>query len=457
MTEDSGGGGPSWAFGSRYNGLDIDQQELEWSVKGNNRANNGKKRSANRAAHNEIQFTKLMKVDSYNGPRFLVLNRTDKDETMKTVSPFFIRKAMDIITPNVTIVRTRDGGLLLKTIDRQQAEKLKKQKILGGTINIEITEHPTLNSSRGTIFCPDLKMHTDEEIVDELRSQHVTAVQRVKRRNRKGDFEDSGVFILTFNLGNIPNSIDAGFHCCKIKQYIPPPLRCMNCLKFGHKRTVCKGNQICASCANLYHDKTQCQQSLKCVVCRGDHHALSKDCPVYQDELEIQRMKITEKITYREARQKRRQQAPDPNPPRLRQSFSSLFKTPHNAVGQQKNIVTSNQSNDHDIETEGNSSNYEPTLQRPASSRTTSTTQMNSTMTTPTQPNKEPQSQNEYSISLTKGSTNTKTNTPEETEINHANSNTTNTQAESNNLSILSQFITQSIHIDDEQFHDNTL
>ncbi|XP_021694316.1 uncharacterized protein LOC110674329 [Aedes aegypti] len=307
----------------------------------------------NKRKHKEIQFTKLMKVDSYNGPRFLTLKRTDQDETMKTVSPFFIRKAMNNITLNVTIVRTKDGGLLLKTVDRQQAEKLKKQNVFGGIINIEITEQPTLNSSRGTIFCPDLKMHTDEEILDELSSQHVTDVKRVHRRNKKGDFEDSGVFILTFDLGHLPNSIDAGFHCCKIKQYIPPPLRCMNCLKFGHKRSVCKGNQICASCANLYHDKTQCQQGLKCVVCRGDHHTLSKDCPVYKDKLEIQRIKVTEKITYREARQKRRLQAPDPNPPRLRQPFSSLFKSQHNEADQQKNNEMTNRSNeDHIASTE---------------------------------------------------------------------------------------------------------
>ncbi|XP_062558022.1 uncharacterized protein LOC134222894 [Armigeres subalbatus] len=340
MAEHPGGGESTWAFGSRFCGLALDQNELEQTPKrnrGSNRDNNGKKRTAARVTPIENQFTKLMKVDNHNGPRFLILERTDENKTMKTVSPFFIKKAMGTITSNVSISRTREGGLLLKTVNKPQAEKLMKQKLFGGSININVREHPTLNSSQGTIFCADLKMHTDDEILEELQYEHVTEVRRVKRRNTKGELEDSGVFILTFNLASIPSSIDVGFYSCKVKQYIPNPLRCMNCLKFGHKKAVCKGNQVCACCANLYHDSNPCQQGLRCVVCRGDHHTLSKSCPVYKDEFEIQRVRVTEKVTYREARQKRRLQAPDPNPPRLRQPFSSLFKSPNNAVDLQKN------------------------------------------------------------------------------------------------------------------------
>lgn len=479
MSEDTGGGGPSWAFGSRFSGLSLDQPDLERTSKGSNRGN---KRTAGRAPQKENQFTKLLRVDSHNGPRFLTLKRTDNGETMKTVSPFFIRKAMDTITPNVEISRTRDGNLLLKTVDRQQAEKLMKQKLFGGSINIEITEHHTLNKSRGTIFCPDLKMHTDEEIVSELKHEHVTEVKRIKRRNKKGELEDSGAFILTFNLGNLPTSIDAGIHCCRVQQYIPPPLRCMNCLKFGHKKTACKGNQICASCANLYHDRSQCQQGLRCVVCRGDHHALSRNCPVYKDEFEIQRMKVTEKITYREARQKRRLQAPDPNPPRLRQAFSSLFKsqTQNNTVDQQKNNTTNPSNGSHDIDTsEGNSSNQLARKSYPARSRTTDSTQMNimttisetdiNTLTLTNimeagiyqndqntlQLNRELQTINEPKITVLETRTNTTTNVTNEIEKNTVDpNNITNTVTESNNLNILSQFITQSINIDEEQMKE---
>ncbi|XP_055615296.1 uncharacterized protein LOC129761584 [Toxorhynchites rutilus septentrionalis] len=381
MTEDSDGGGPSWTFGSRFSSLDVDQQELDSTqtlTKGNNRGNKGNKRTAVRATHQEYQFTKQQKVDTiavHNGPRYLILKRTDEGKTMATVSPFFIRKAMDSITSNITIGRTKDGGLLLKTINRQQAVKLLKQTQLG-TITIAIMEHPTMNTTRGTIFCPDLNMHKDEEITEELKHAHVINVKRIKRRNG-AKLEDSGAFILTFNLGTLPNSIDVGFHLCRVRQYIPPPLRCMKCLKFGHKKDVCKGNQTCANCAKLYHDKTECQQERRCVVCRGGHHTLSKDCPVYTDELEIQRMKTTEKITYREARQKRRLQAPDPNPPRLRQLFSSHFNT---SEGEPKKVNTTRDNNTG--KTNENSQNVQQIQPCVTGKTMERETQMNTTMTT---------------------------------------------------------------------------
>ncbi|XP_055605615.1 uncharacterized protein LOC129753793 [Uranotaenia lowii] len=230
---------------------------------------------------------------------------------------------MDSITPNVNISRMQDGELLLKTVDRKQAEKLVKQSSLGG-IPISIVEHGSLNNSIGTIFCYDLKMHKDEEILSELSSQGVTQVKRMQRKNSKGKLEDTGSFILTFNLSNLPSSIDVGFYSCKVRQYIPNPLRCMNCLRFGHKKTQCKGNQICGSCAHLFHGDSECEKKFCCINCQGDHHALSKECPIYIDEYEIQKIKVSEKISMREARMKRRLQTPYPAPPRQRRSYAEV-------------------------------------------------------------------------------------------------------------------------------------
>lgn len=478
MTEDSGGGEPSWAFGSRFSGLNLDQQESSWTqirTKGGNRGTKGNKRSAARESQMETQFTKQLRVDTANnGPRYLILKRTDEKGTMTTISPFFIRKAVDSITSNVTITRTKDGGLLLKTVDRQQAVKLLKQTVLGETINVEIVEHPTLNTTRGTIFCPDLNMHTDEEIAKELKDARVIDVKRIKRR-RGFEFEDSGAFILTFDLGTLPSSIDAGFHCCRVRQYIPPPLRCMNCLKFGHKKDVCKGNQVCANCANLYHDKTACQHGTKCVVCRGEHHALSKDCPVYIDELEIQRLKVTEKLTYRTARQKRRLQAPDPNPPRLGQLFSSQLKSRsnNNDDDQQTNSFRQ-QSSQRTQRTQRNEDNPQSNGSTPPhGSGTTahSSTQMNIAITNndpaeenPTilasssvirdhQQNPGTQTQNEIGNSQSnlayEGTTNTTTNNNYTLQKNTVDANTTNITTETGNLSTLSEAISQSIFIDE--------
>ncbi|XP_055528039.1 uncharacterized protein LOC129720576 [Wyeomyia smithii] len=298
-------------------------------------------------------------------------------------------------------------------------------------------------------------MHTDQEIVEEMKDIHIIDVKRIKRH--KGDqYVDSEAFILTFNLGTLPGSIDAGFHRCKVRQYVPPPLRCMNCLKFGHKKDQCKGNQVCANCASLYHDKTECQQKTTCVVCREDHHALSKNCPVYIDELEIQRLRVIEKITHREARQKRRSQAPDPNPPRLRELFSSQLKIRNNI---NKERQAENPTRDQRTErTERNSRNFNSStqmntrtsnLQPEDNSSNHASDSLDATATTQHrhQQQTEAQFQNDsrYS-SINTGTTNTTNNMIYGINENTPDPNTTNSIR---NLSNLSQAISQSIFVDE--------
>ncbi|XP_055527891.1 uncharacterized protein LOC129720434 [Wyeomyia smithii] len=220
--------------------------------------------------------------------------------------------AIDNITPNVQISRIRDGSLLLKTTDQNQAVKLMKQSTLAGEIGIKICEHPTLNHSRGTIYCLDLISLKDEEILEGLKESQVVAVRRMTRITKEKKSEDTGTFILTFNLSQIPPTMDVGFYNCRVRQYVAAPLRCTNCLKFGNKADQCRGNKVCADCAQLYHDNVPCSSKQVCANCRNEHNLWSKKCSFYEDEFEIQRIRVTEKLPMREARKKRRSQVPAP-------------------------------------------------------------------------------------------------------------------------------------------------
>ncbi|XP_058828053.1 uncharacterized protein LOC131687964 [Topomyia yanbarensis] len=325
MIHDPGGGGPSTSFGSRFEWLNNDEIDNNDTPKVQRQKT--KKRLANREATNETQFTKYLRIDGKNnGPRYLILSRVDPDTSMKNVSPFFIKKAIYAITPNVRITRIQDGTLLLQTVDKQQADKLLKQSLLGNQIKIKITDHPTLNTTKGTISCYDLKFLTDKEILEGLSDSHVVGIQRIKRKNSNKELEDTSVFVLTFNLSYLPDSIDVGFYPCRVRQYVPTPIRCMNCLKFGHKKDRCRGNRICANCAELYHDETKCKQEERCANCRGSHSALSRECPVFMDEFEIQRIRVTDRVNMKDARRKRRLQAPAVFVPQLNQSFSEVVR-----------------------------------------------------------------------------------------------------------------------------------
>ncbi|XP_055584877.1 uncharacterized protein LOC129737742 [Uranotaenia lowii] len=362
MAADSGGSIP--VFGSRFALLDGNEANCnaKFSVMGKN-----KKRHAQREVVGEINFTKQQRLDGGdNGSRFLILSRTDKDKTMEDVNPFLIKRAIDAISANIKIERYKNGTLLLKTVNRHQAEKIIKQTKLTDGINIAVIDHPSMNKSKGTIYCPDLKMLKDEEILKELSPSHVSEVKRITRKDKSGKIVETGAFILTFDLGALPSSIDAAFYQCKVRPYVPFPLRCMTCLRYGHKKDQCKGNGICAMCANLFHDKKPCASTLTCVNCRGSHSALSRECPVFIDEFEIQRIRVEERVSLKDARRIRRLRVPNVITvrPNLRESYAAALRNERREEHQQP--TSGNSTTSKPTTTETTNENIEPTESSPS-------------------------------------------------------------------------------------------
>ncbi|GFW07164.1 uncharacterized protein TNCV_3693591 [Trichonephila clavipes] len=99
----------------------------------------------------------------------------------------------------------------------------------------------------------------------------------------------------------IPHTIKAGYLNCKIRPYIPNPLRCFKCQRFGHSQTSCRGQLTCSRCASVGHASTDCSLE-KCINCSQPHTADSKLCPKWKNEKQIQEIKTNKNITYVEAR-----------------------------------------------------------------------------------------------------------------------------------------------------------
>ena len=92
----------------------------------------------------------------------------------------------------------------------------------------------------------------------------------------------------------------------QVRPYIPPPLRCFQCQKFGHVAAICRGKKRCGKCGGEDHEYGQCQEgvSVKCCNCGGSHSAAYKGCQAHKRAAEVQRVKVEEKLTYAEAIQK---------------------------------------------------------------------------------------------------------------------------------------------------------
>ena len=90
----------------------------------------------------------------------------------------------------------------------------------------------------------------------------------------------------------------------RVEQYVPTPLRCFKCQKFGHHREACRGRQTCSKCGEKDpdHAEEDCLKEIRCANCQQDHPAYARTCTVYQKEKEIIEVKHMRNVSFLEAR-----------------------------------------------------------------------------------------------------------------------------------------------------------
>ncbi|GBN38817.1 hypothetical protein AVEN_173375-1, partial [Araneus ventricosus] len=255
---------------------------------------------------------------------FYIIKRvSEHNENFSNVSPFLVEKAITGSVGTVTSTKLmRSGDLLVEVASRKQAQQILKINSLS-TIPISVQPHITLNSSKGVITCGRLLNLSNEEITQELGGQGVKDVRRINIR-RDGELLPTKHFILTFNTPRLPEYIKAGYVRCSVRPYIPNPLRCFKCQRFGHSKTNCRGTLTCARCAAAGHESTECKAVEKCVNCDGKHTSFSRSCPKWKVEKEVVATKFKNNISFPEARRLVQAQTPPDG-----QSYASVVDKSH--------------------------------------------------------------------------------------------------------------------------------
>ena len=109
-------------------------------------------------------------------------------------------------------------------------------------LQVKISLHGSLNTSKGVIRCQDLGPCTDDEILDNLKSEGVIHVRNIQVR-RNGALKRTNTYVLTFNTPVLPKQIKAAYLSVNVEAYIPNPLSCYNCQVFGHHEDNCLKSQ----------------------------------------------------------------------------------------------------------------------------------------------------------------------------------------------------------------------
>ena len=266
-----------------------------------------------------------------SSPRFLIVKRKEGDFTK--VSPFLIEKVLSGNIGNVKSARKIKEGLLIESNNPTQSKKLLSLKKFH-EFDVEVTPHMSLNYSKGVVTCQDLLNCSITEIMENLEGQGVIDVKRIMTR-RNGVLVETASLILTFNSTKLPEKVRAGiYYSLPVRPYIPAPLRCFNCQKFGHSRTTCDKQPVCI-CGKPPHEGTPCSDPIKCINCGGEHSARSKNCPIFKEEAAIQKIKVLEKIPYMEAKKKIRANTP-PN----FVSYATVAAAPPLSANNIKDIIT---------------------------------------------------------------------------------------------------------------------
>lgn len=227
-----------------------------------------------------------------------------KDFPLSELTPFQRKHAVETWGKVEQCEQRRDGALVVKFSTEEVARSALASthltfwsrdgdKRVERRVEVESQLHRDRPRSEGIISCRQLRDVSDEEITDELADQGVTQVRRMGKTD---------TLVLSFDRQSIPERILVGYLSVPVRIFVPDPLRCYRCHRFGHGAKSCRAEERCGQCGQRGHSGECVAADKKCVNCGEDHAAWNRKCKVYVREKEIASIRVTRGITFPEAR-----------------------------------------------------------------------------------------------------------------------------------------------------------
>ena len=249
-----------------------------------------------------------------SNPRVLIVRGLDGP--LSNLSPFQRKEACDRLGKIVRCDLLKDGNLELEFANNNDAGRALTVNELSYTrrehgtrrltkVQVSIETHKTKNFCRGVIRCYELRGVSDDEIVDGLEKCGVVGAKRV-RVKKGGEEMDTDTVILTFDGLDLPEKVPVGYTMVNVRMYIPNPMRCFTCHRYGHTTASCRGTKTCGQCGGSDHVSEDCTSTKHyCVNCgegQTPHKVFDKKCPALLKEREIMNLKVKNRLSFREAR-----------------------------------------------------------------------------------------------------------------------------------------------------------
>lgn len=231
---------------------------------------------------------------------YLLMKHADQSKTLNSVSPFLIEKTISsLVKDQINIKKLKTGAILIETKSSHQTSLLLQITSLQDKVPVVVTRHPTMNNARGVLRSWALGDLSNEEIQEYFQTQGVVDVRKLSKTSAPG----MPTYQLTFENKHLPDHINILSERYRLEPYYPPPLRCHNCLVYGHG-VPCNKPKVCPNCAQITdHDPSTCTEPIQCAACHSpEHDVRSSKCPKYISERQAIRLSYQVQIPIPEAR-----------------------------------------------------------------------------------------------------------------------------------------------------------
>ena len=281
---------------------------------------------------------------------FLYLKCTDTDIT--SLSAYRATAQIhNVLHREAKIVKV-NRCLRVTCIRREERDRLKQLRFIVGH-PVEVTEpftkvnKPNL-SNRGIIFGVEDDI-TNEELSNALG---VRAERIIKRRG--GAMVRTAQVILHFE-GPMLEYVRLGWKRHRVSPYIPEPVRCFKCQRYGHIASNCSSREAemphlrwPASIRGVYESKDhRTEKKAVCPNCRGPHPASYQGCPAFKQAKVIRKIQANEGISYADAVKKHKAAANHPTnqPTDVHTRPADVTGNPQSATDQHKLAQPAKQAN----------------------------------------------------------------------------------------------------------------
>ena len=246
--------------------------------------------------------------------RYWIISPKNPNDDLENMSGIEILKTLEkqnIKSSTYKQQKLKGNKILFTVKNARDSERLQHLTQIG-KIAINIEPHKTLNYSKGVINSYNLRGCKREELMEMCEIIH-EAYNPVKKTDDQSSGrtirEPTNTWILTFNTPNRPKYLMIPtFERIEVKPYIPKPMRCYKCDRYGHTTKRCQNwESTCKRCGRFAsaheEDIDYCEEPYFCINCNIEGHTASNSmCPRWKQETKICEYMAIRNIPYKQAR-----------------------------------------------------------------------------------------------------------------------------------------------------------